>query len=250
METILRTCPVCGVEYQADTKRLKFGRQTTCSRKCSYALRADIRDKSVELVCGVCGEKFTRTPAQVARAKHGIFCSRECHYAARGLGLTKRVVENPYTYTPESKAAMIAASSKPKGKRTFHLLECAQCGKEFDDPTDGRKRKSGVSFCSLDCCNAYRKGENNPAWRGGHPKYYGADWRGLRRDARSRDKYTCQRCGKECTSPQRAPDVHHIKPVSSFDNVNDANTLDNVVCLCHTCHMQVEWNGIDFDWPK
>ena len=171
------------------------------------------------------------------KSKHGHdFCSRACHYKGRGMGLVKRVVTTPYTYTEESKARLREASSKPKGQRAFHPTLCLHCGKTFDDPNDGRRRKSGLTFCSLACCNSYRKGDKSP------------DWRPLQRAVRERDEYTCQRCG---TKPDgRDPDVHHIRPVSSFENVNDANTPENLVTLCHPCHMYVEWNGMDFTWPR
>ena len=32
-------CPACSKEYEADPGRLKHGRQTSCSRECSYILR-------------------------------------------------------------------------------------------------------------------------------------------------------------------------------------------------------------------
>ena len=35
-----RACEMCAAHYDADTQRLKHGRQTTCSRACSYLLRA------------------------------------------------------------------------------------------------------------------------------------------------------------------------------------------------------------------
>lgn len=38
-----RTCPMCGINYFADLVRLKHGRQSTCSRACSYKLRASSR---------------------------------------------------------------------------------------------------------------------------------------------------------------------------------------------------------------
>ncbi|OGB20608.1 MAG: hypothetical protein A3I66_22850 [Burkholderiales bacterium RIFCSPLOWO2_02_FULL_57_36] len=37
------TCPVCGNNYFADPVRLKHGRQSTCSRACSYKLRVSLR---------------------------------------------------------------------------------------------------------------------------------------------------------------------------------------------------------------
>ena len=49
------TCPVCGAPYEALPSSLQRGKQTTCSRPCSYALRmktrrnpADKRRKSAE----------------------------------------------------------------------------------------------------------------------------------------------------------------------------------------------------------
>ena len=48
----------------------------------------------------------------------------------------------------------------------------------------------------------------------------------------------------------RALDVHHIRPVSDFDNPDDSNYVENLVTLCHDCHMLVEWNGIDFSLPE
>ncbi len=239
---VIRTCPICATLYEADPGRLKLGRQKTCSRACSYRLRASARSNRQCLTCATCGAEVRRSPHRLARVRHAVFCSRACHYAGRATGATRRVVTDPYVYTPQGKAAMMAASMRPKGQRRFHPTTCASCGITFDDPSDGRARSSGLSFCSLPCCNAYRKGPNNPAWRGGHPNYYGPDWRRLRREVRARDA-TCPRCG---APPRRALDVHHIKSVAAFANPNDANTLDNLVALCHHCHMFVEWNGIDF----
>ena len=244
VKTVPRVCPVCSKDYMADPARLAIGRQTTCSRGCSYALRAQGLSASTVTRCPVCEKDFELAPSHAAKAKHGTsFCSKDCHYRGRTLGLTKRTVTRPYVYTMEGKTAMLAASNTPKGQRVFHPVNCTMCKVEFDDPTDGRVRLSGWVFCSLKCCNRYRRGPNNPAWRGGHSKYYGPDWRPVRKAARERDK-VCRRCGAPPTTRQL--DVHHIIPVGSFPNQNDANTMDNVVAVCHLCHMFVEWNGMDF----
>jgi hypothetical protein len=237
-----RECPVCSTLYQADPGRLKFGRQTTCSRKCSYALRSQKLTKAETFQCATCGESVELPPSRTQRVKHGaLYCSRECHYEGRSQGLTKRVVTKPYVYTPEGKAAQVAAARKPKGKRVHHWMVCQNCKIVFDDPNWGRPRISGWTFCSLECCNTYRRGENNPAWRGGYRRYYGPDWRPLRRAARERDNYTCQHCGIHQDDLDKKIPVHHINPVSSFEEPNDANTLENVVCLCPPCHMKEEW---------
>ncbi len=43
---VQRCCPICGTSYLAAPYRLKHGRQTTCSRACSYQLRAQSGPKS------------------------------------------------------------------------------------------------------------------------------------------------------------------------------------------------------------
>jgi hypothetical protein len=241
-QSMQRECPICKNPYEADPGRLKFGRQTTCSRKCSYELRRKAITKQVTLICAVCCSSFTRRPSGV-KSKHAICCSKECKNKAVTLGLIPHKVTSPYQYTTESKARMVEASRKPKGKRFSHPLICTNCGKDFEDPNWGRARKSGKTFCSVSCCNTYRSGANNPAWRGGHPKYYGSNWRVVRRQARVRDDFTCQRCGKK---RRRLPDVHHIQPINTFNTLEAANFLENLVCLCHNCHMFVEWHGMDF----
>lgn len=242
-----RTCPVCGTLYEADPQRLKFGRQTTCSKKCSYSFRSQKLITSEKITCANCGKTFTRCPSHI-RSKHKLhYCSPECKYQAERIGLIPHEISKKYTYTEESKARLIEAARRPKGKRVFHPLTCLNCGKDFEDPWWGRARKSGMTFCSLTCCNLYRRGDKNPAWRGGHPEYYGPNWRSIRRAVRERDNYTYQRCGKK---EKRAPDVHHIQPIGSFPKPELGNTPDNLVSLCHPCHMLVEWNGMDFSWPK
>lgn len=239
------SCTVCEQRFVAQRRRVEMGYKKTCSRACRYAAVARALAEPIRVRCATCGADVTKTPTAAKRPKHGaFFCSRACHYAGRALGHTKRVVTKPYSYTPEGKSAMMMASCRPKGKRVLHILACAHCGGTFDDPTDGKVRKSGKAFCSLLCCNAHRRGKNNPAWKGGHPTYYGPRWRPAQRAARARDGRTCRRCGT--VQARRALDVHHIQPVRTFPKPDDAHDLSNLVCLCPRCHHTVEHHGIDF----
>ena len=74
-------CPVCGMSYEPNPKRLKWGRETTCSRSCSYKLRGLKQQKQVHLVCVGCGVGFTRP-----QSRTGQFCSTECAYANKKRG--------------------------------------------------------------------------------------------------------------------------------------------------------------------
>lgn len=129
---IQRECPVCSITYDADATRLSHGRQTTCSRSCSYALRAGKLDQSVAMNCAACGEEFTRAPRQV-KAKHGAhYCSRACHYRGRSLGLTARVVEKPY----------VRVAPLPTAEQIARQVASRRAGKGYSHSDDTRARLS------------------------------------------------------------------------------------------------------------
>jgi G:T-mismatch repair DNA endonuclease (very short patch repair protein)/uncharacterized protein YbaR (Trm112 family) len=112
-----RQCPVCNRTYLADPKRLKWGRQTTCSRACSYKLRVASRKTSEVLICAVCGTEFERSPSNT-KGKHGSqFCSSACHYKGRSLGFSKRVVNKPYVVTEQGRKGWLVGAQKTKAKR-------------------------------------------------------------------------------------------------------------------------------------
>jgi len=120
---VKRECPACGELYEADSGRLRWGRETACSRDCSYRLRGLQKENRTTLICPVCEAEFTRTPRQI-KAKHGAsFCSPACQYAGRSLGLTVRVVTKPYVLvappqSAESRARAVAT------RRTRDNYEC------------------------------------------------------------------------------------------------------------------------------
>ncbi len=244
-----RKCPVCGMTYFADQTRLRHGRQTTCSRTCSYTLRAGKLSKIRTYQCAVCGHEVLRSPAQVK--SRFVFCSRKCHYLGRSLGFVSRVVKQSYNVSEEGRTAWREAAKRRKGVPLKEPITwtCEVCGKRCSITRGQMAPARKLRFCSHECANKALRGVGSPAWRGGHPEYYGPDWRPLQRHARKLDGYKCQRCGISQKDLGRALDVHHIEPVSSFSQVNDANRIENVVSLCHDCHMIVEWNGIDFTLP-
>jgi G:T-mismatch repair DNA endonuclease (very short patch repair protein) len=77
--------------YRASAARLRFGRQTTCSRKCSYELRAALQFTGVSFTCVTCGKQGVRSVSQL-KTRHGeSFCSSKCAYKKR-----RRIVSRPY----------------------------------------------------------------------------------------------------------------------------------------------------------
>jgi G:T-mismatch repair DNA endonuclease (very short patch repair protein) len=97
--------------------RLKHGRQTTCSRACSYALRADKLSDQVNLTCATCGQDFTRARGGVKGKYDNQFCSSACHYRGRTLGLSKRIVLKPYEVSEAGRAAQRLGQEKARKVR-------------------------------------------------------------------------------------------------------------------------------------
>ena len=84
---------------------------------------------------------------------------------------------------------------------------------------------------------AANSGEDHYAWVGGHPAYYGKNWREQRQKALERDGHECRVCGKG-----ENLHVHHVHKIRSFSDPTEANYLDNLVTLCQNCHKK--WEGI------
>lgn len=87
-----------------------------------------------------------------------------------------------------------------------------------------------------------RTGDLAPNWKGGFASDYGSNWKRMRDRVRKRDNHTCQDCGHEWVQGETRLDVHHITPIKKFDQPEKANTLENLITLCRTCHNK--WEGI------
>jgi len=73
------------------------------------------------------------------------------------------------------------------------------------------------------------------------PNDYGPGWNRLREAVRARDGYRCQVCGTP-ESSDRQHDVHHKIPFRAFTSAAEANRMENLITLCHSCHRQAEQN--------
>ena len=161
--------------------------------------------------------------------------------------------EKPGRYCPDCVAdqSVSCTPCQPEWGEGSANVRCGHCNSEF---TVFRSKTEGqdVFFCDRDCyarwlsdtrrdhgkwCEA-----DNPNWANGvnADEVYGEGWFRARRAALLRDDYTCTRCGIDREELGQNPDVHHIKPARTFDDRKDAHTLDNLRCLCRSCHIEVE----------
>jgi len=104
--------------------------------------------------------------------------------------------------------------------------------------------QSWNKYCSYSCSNkermsrVYQSGPDNPSWTDG---WYSIGKRNKRK-ARERDKYMCRKCQKIVKG--KAAHVHHMIPERCFDDPNEAHDLNNLVTLCDSCHLKIEWEVI------
>ncbi len=232
-------CSNCGSEFTVTPSRYK--RNTSgnfyCSNKCQS--NGMVRDEhprwndSLKFSCKYCGKEF--------RGKKGnpnTYCSQTC--AGKDKPLKDRVDDEVWERIKEEQSERFSGENNPmKNEETK--------GEVIKKMTQTRKEQ-GSPWNKGENNGMYGKtGRDNPAWRGGGEDYYGESWVELRRNARKRDNYECQNCGKREESIDRELDVHHIKPRRKFDNVENANYMENVITLCMSCHRMAEFGDLEVE---
>ena len=217
-----RTCKGCGTEFYDGKARLAFCED--CNPNAGRH-NGNWKDAKETADCRICGAEFDYYPSE----KKGVYCPHCVEASQEFLG------------TPSYE------------KRDIERVErnCKQCGDELLVLKSKVKRGYG-KFCDRVCLSNWLsdnwEGENHPQWREGTTNYAGRWWT-IRRGARARDGHQCRVCEKPKEDIGREPDVHHIEPVRTFDNPQDAHRMDNVICLCRSCHRRAEAGDIELPVP-
>lgn len=213
LDAIMPECPTCEKKLDTD-KGVKLHHYYSHGE--SIALE--------ESNCKECSKNFSYYPSE----KKGIYCE-QC------------VKDTPWDWQFNDPGG----SKSPNWDRI--TVECSHCKKQKEVKPSIKKVRNNF-FCDVKCMSKYRKehwqGENHPLWKGGEIESYGYGWCSIRKQARKRDSYCCQICGKTKDDIGYGPEVHHIKPVREFKNIEDAHTMDNVISLCPTCHSNAEHGNI------
>lgn len=260
MSKVTQVCPECNNSFSYFPN--KHQNRTYCSRACQ------MKAKRVETVCPSCGQGFWY---HVSWPR--VYCSRQCSAsvnAKTNLGIVElgpqfcdqcgsEIQKDKKTgrrfCSQQCFGLWQSANVRGTNHPSFSRIErtCKQCGQSFHVAPNEIQQGWGI-FCGIHCKALWQKehppqnklpvmiGDQNPRWKGGYIPYYGPNWRQQRRNARRRDQYTCQRCGITEVEIGRQLDVHHIRPFREFgvDKSAEANELDNLICLCNTCHTLTE----------
>jgi len=224
---VVLECEFCGEEYEVIPSRKDSSR--FCSNNCKSKYQEESltgsdnpcwRGGHTETKdCEWCGEEYERRSDRIGR-----FCSVSC----RSSWQSEEMIGEDAT---NWKGGPVA-------------LECEFCEEKYE-VKESESDKS--RFCSLSCMGLWKsenwRGDNCPNWEGGAQKDYGPLWNKIREEVRNRDG-GCEECGMSVEEHiykyDRKPDVHHIVPISKFDDFDKANNKENLVTLCRDCHAKVE----------
>lgn len=174
----------------------------------------------ITLTCEVCGDEYS---AKYAEKDSSRFCSLDCDAAWKSEAY--RGEGNPNEYRQVE-------------------FTCEWCG-EIDTGAAYKENR----FCSQPCMIEWRSrefsGEGHPRYKDGRDVDRGASWERRKRKARERDNHSCQQCGADQDEVAQLH-VHHIIPFEEFgvENHRKANSLQNLITLCASCHSNVEWGNI------
>ncbi|QDX41867.1 HNH endonuclease [Salarchaeum sp. JOR-1] len=198
-----RTCADCEREFY-DPK----SRRTYCDDCYSEGgeKNGNYRNAKESATCESCSDAFGYYPSE----KKGVYCPDCVEESDDFLG-------TPYADIVDAKRV---------------TRSCAHCESDISVLESTRRQGQG-RFCSNDCLYAWvRKDGDEPAYNGG--------WREAKRKALERDDHTCQKCGSDAEDLGQEPDIHHSKPLRTYDDPEQAHQLENLVALCKRCHMRVE----------
>ena len=138
------------------------------------------------------------------------------------------------------KAYRIESANTERWEKWDHANErintnCKHCDKTIKRPRGSVERGRRNHFCSKYCQARYHYGDVTDDM--------GPNWTTQRYRTLDRDGYECQRCGMtnvECQNKyETSLNVHHIVPRREYNDLAEANKLDNLVSLCPSCH-QIE----------
>ena len=138
---VKKTCQHCGVVFWVISS--KADKRKYCGYDCYHE---SMKHEKLVLNCSHCGKEILVDPWKMKSNKtKRFFCDKSCQ-------LNDMVGDgNP-------------------NKRAHVDLKCKNCGEIFSrPPNEAINKRTGEKreFCSIACCNEYRTGKNNPAYKGG-----------------------------------------------------------------------------------
>lgn len=227
-----KTCEVCKKVFMSRGTKGKY-----CSRACCYESQKG--QNLTTIICEICNKPFKVRQYRKDTAR---FCGKKCGgkwHAENRLSIIRKpfplgnklgkgkIPKNSFT------SAQVKGENNSNWKEGIEFI-CEGCNKSFRVKSWLVRQNGKYKYCSRACRPT---GDKHPLWVGGNTTYRGRGWLEIREKVIERDNGTCRDCGKYIG---KSIPVHHILPFRKFKNHEDANSLDNLMCLCQSCHMKKE----------
>lgn len=239
------TCATCGKPFAI--KKSKINTKFYCCRQCKAIGMRRRRQEEIERQFGkpifsllydfycIQGLGIKQIAKRIGVSDNNLWDWFE------DLGIERRNKSDAVTLqwigNDERKAAQKETIRKAIERGTFDRYRLSRIAK-----TDWARKRNSESKQGSKNWMFKRGGPANPHWKGGKIYYYGPSWNSQRNAARERDNYTCQYCGTTEDELGKQLDVHHIHKFRSFGLARheEANNLNNLICLCPNCHIIAE----------
>jgi len=242
-------CKICGKEFEKNVHNQKY-----CSDECKKERKNTARkSEPFQTKCVYCGEIF------ISKRKGSKSCGKRdmLHRVNEKVLTTKticdccgKIFEQPkYTHKKnvrEQRKNYCNAKCMGEAYKDRIKLTCSECGETFERAKSGVVGTEKHYFCSKECqaknIDYILRGEYHFRYIDGESKNNrGKGWIRTRKEVRLRDNYTCGICGITEKEIGKALDVHHIKPYRLFDDSEEANSINNLISLCPSCHHREEY---------
>jgi 5-methylcytosine-specific restriction endonuclease McrA len=268
-------CPQCEEIFKdyPSRRESKDSNNYFCSKECKHLFEAK---DGLDTECSECGEEIHIPKSRVGEVgeyeQKNYFCDKDCESSFKSRewvgkdhpswnGGRERVsceecggTYKVHPHNIEQTRFCSAECRREDWKKYPSKYNCANCGEIVEKMP--HNVKGDETTCSKECLKEHlssiRKGEENPAWKGGRFNYYGPNWPEQREKALERDSYSCQECDMTRDQHYQNYDedlhVHHKVPrrqiideeEPTIEQFELANSLDNLVTLCKSCHRKLE----------
>ena len=214
-DMIIKSCMTCNKKFHPRYSEIKSSK--FCSYKCYRKFRYGKSHLKIT-ICPVCKKEFKDFSANKRK-----FCSYKCCWKWR--------------------SQFIKGIKHPNWKQITKT--CDWCDIEFKRSPSNFHLNNKHFFCSHPCSAKWwaefgLHRENHPRWNGGrYPEIlqaYSDGWKNIRIKILKKIKNICQNCFKF----SKRIEIHHIKPLRNCSSIKEANSIENLVALCPTCHHKID----------
>jgi len=210
--------------------------------------------------CEWCGSEFSVKPKDADTAR---FCSKKCKYDAMRGGERPPADKLERLHYNQGLSLSELADHFGVGGHQTVARWFDHHGLDYRDNTEANRKLNAerddydeiVQSAHATVREAVENGEwhtqvddpsDHPSWKGGYTRNRDTNWPELRSKALDECGWECQGCGRSEEDHQDEHgvglSVHHIFPVRWFKTPEDADTIDNLVALCRSCHDR--WEGV------